>query len=360
MKKTIITILILLSIIALGIKGKGLLEHRQAEITQTPTPDTAAVTVPVVTATWGTLKKEIPFLAQIIPDKSITLTTKLVGYIETVSVEASQPVAKGAPLVRIDATELRSTIKALKATRDAQRSDLALTQRIHQRNQKLFAVGGLAKEKYDASKLAVTLKQAAVDNTMQQIRQLQHQRSYTDIKAPFDGVIDTLLLDEGDLAAAGKPILRMSNGIKKLRFSYAANPDIVIAKGDPIIWQQRPIGQVSTVYTTATNGLITAEASLQQPLSLPVGSSINIEVITAESTGCTVPDTALLHKKEGTFVMVYNGTRFSPIKIHVKFQDATRALIDPCPKEPVATASEVKLARLGAYAHINVTGLENE
>lgn len=55
-------------------------------------------------------------------------------------------------------------------------------------------------------------------NTQEKIDSLTHQLSYLGIRAPFDGVVDKLMLHEGDLAATGKPILALSNG-KKSSFS---------------------------------------------------------------------------------------------------------------------------------------------
>ncbi len=360
MKKIIITVIILIGIIVLGIQGKGLLEERNHEIANTPTPHSTTVSVPVVTPVTGSLQQESPFLAHVISDQSIALSTKLTGYVESILVHESQPVKQGELLVRIDAAELLSSITALQATQNAQRSDLAQAQSILERNTKLYNIGGLAKEKLDASKLAVTLKRAAVENTTQRIAQLEHQRSYADIRAPFDGIVDTLLLHKGDLAAALKPILRMSNGIKKLRFSYAATPQTVIAKGDRVLLNRESIGTVTTVYTTATNGLTTAEVSLNRPIPFRVGSSVTITVVTDEAKGCILPVTALLHKKEGIFVMRYKENVFTPFKIHVNLQQDDRVIVKPCPQTPVATASEVKLARLPAYDRIRVTGGAHE
>ena len=167
------------------------------------------------------MQHKIPFLAQIMADKSITLSTKLTGYVEKVFVEEAQKVTKGEILVRIDALELHSNIDALKSTLNAQQNDLRLAESIHARNVKLFAIGGLAKEQLDISEVSLNVKASIMENSKQKIAQLEHQLSYLTIVAPFDGEIDAILLHEGDLAASGKAILRMSNAKQKMLFSYA-------------------------------------------------------------------------------------------------------------------------------------------
>jgi RND family efflux transporter MFP subunit len=357
-KKIIIRLVSIIAVVVLIIKGKGLLETRKTQIANESLPLSGSITVPVVKAQEGTMQNRVPFLAQIDADKSIKLSTKLAGYVEKVLVEEAQKVKKGEILVRIDATELNSNIDGLNATLNAQLNDLELAKSIYARNTKLFAIGGLAKEQLDISRVALKVKSSTMENTKQKIAQLDHQLSYLQIVAPFDGEIDAILLHEGDLAASGKAILSMSNAKQKLLFSYAPVQNSVIKKEQDVFMNSEQIGYVKSIYTTSKNGLISAEVTLTKKLVLPTGSSVNIEVLTQEAKGCIVPGDTLLHKKESTFVMAYAEGKFSPVKITVEMQDANRILITPCPKAPIAQASEVKLAQLPAYDKVKITGAE--
>ncbi len=351
--KKIVIIVVILGILVLAAK---LLLGRKAEIANAPIPVDGAVTVSVVKVKQGTMQNKIPFLAQIMADKSITLSTKLAGYVEKVFVEEAQKVTKGEMLVRIDAIELNSNIDALKATLNAQRNDLSLAESIHARNVKLFAIGGLAKEQLDVSEVSLKVKASIMENTKQKIGQLEHQLSYLTIVAPFDGEIDAILLHEGDLAASGKAILRMSNLKQKMLFSYAPVKNNSIQKEQDVFMEGKQVGVVKSIYTTSKNGLISAEVTLSQKIDLPTGSAVNIEVLVKEAHGCIVPSDTILHKKEHTFVMAYSEAKFSPVKVNIEIQDTQQVLISPCPKVPLAQASEVKLAQLPAYDTVNIIG----
>ena len=353
-KKSIKIIVAVIIIVLILVKAKGLLESRKTEIANEALPVSGSVTVSVVKAEQGTIQNKVPFLAQILSDKSIKLSTKLAGYVEKVLVEESQKVKKGDVLVRIDALELHSTIAALNTTYKAQEDDLTLMQNIYKRNKKLHAIGGLSKEQLTTSKVAMHLKSSAAEGTKQKIAQLEHQLSYLKIVAPFDGVIDHILLHEGDLAAAGKAILSMSNVKQKLLFSYAPVQGSIIKKEQDVFRKNKQIGYVKSIYTTSQNGLISAEVALTEKIALPTGSSVNIEVLTQEAKGCIVPNDTLLHKKESIFVMAYEKGLFSPVKIKVQMQDVHRALIFPCLNVPIAQANEVKLAQLPAYDNVNI------
>ncbi|PHS41040.1 MAG: hypothetical protein COB07_03345 [Sulfurovum sp.] len=356
-KKRIKIIVAVIAVVLLLIKGKGLLENRKTEIANEALPSSGSVTVPVVKAQQGMMQNRIPFLAQIMSDKSIKLSTKLAGYVEKVLVEEAQKVKKGEVLVRIDAIELNSNIDALKATLNAQSNDLMLAKSIYARNIKLFDIGGLAKEQLDISQVSLKVKSSTMENTKQKIAQLDHQLSYLQIVAPFDGEIDAIFLHEGDLAASGKAILSMSNAKKKLLFSYAPVQGSMIKREQDVFLKNGHIGYVKSIYTTSQNGLISAEITLTKKIALPAGSSVNIEILTKEAKGCMVPSDTLLHKKESTFVMTYLDGTFSPLRVTVEMEDSNHILISPCPKQPIAQASEVKLAQLPAYENVNITGV---
>jgi len=349
MKKILITIIVVIGVVLLAVKGKGLLEKRKAEVSNEALPALASVSVVVVTPIEGMMQNKEAYLAQVAADKSIKLSTKLAGYINEVLVEESQKVKKGEVLVRIDETELLSNVQALKSTLNTQIADAKVAKSIYARNMKLYKVGGLAKEKLDISKVAQEMKASLIENTKQKM----------DLKivAPFDGEIDAILLHEGDLAASGKPILSMSNGVKKLLFSYASH-QTDIAKDQLVFAKDVKIGRVKSIYTTSQNGLIRAEVSLSVPVDLPVGSSLNIEVLTQEAKGCIVPSDTVLHKREGTFVMTYVEGKFVPMSVKVEMQDANSLLISPCPSTNIAQASEVKLAQLPVYDRVEILGVK--
>ena len=359
-RKRIVTIVSIVVVALLLIKGKGLLDERRTEVKDQPTPSSEKLWVSVVTAKQGILEEKTPFLAEILADKSIELSTKLPGYVEKVMVEESQKVKKGDTLVRIDSFELRSSIDALQKTLTAQKSDLALAESIYARNRKLVAIGGISKENFTASKVAMEMKASALEGTKQKIAQLQHQLTYLKIKAPFDGVIDRIVLHEGDLAVTGKPILTMSNEKQKLLFSYTPSADPQIKKEQDVFYDDRVIGYVKSIYPAAKNGLRVAEIALNETLALPVSSFINVEVLTGKAQGCIVPDSTVVHKKNGTFVMAYQKGRFTPKRVEILLSGKNRILLKECPVLPIASASETRLSTLPAFDNIAVSGVKHE
>jgi len=127
---------------------------------------------------------------------------------------------KGDLLVQIDDREIRSTINSLEETLKSQEADLKYTLGLHARNQAIFKVGGLAREKLEASAVARAGKQAAVKATRQKIEAQEIQLDYLNIRAPFDGTVGAIFLRKGNLATPGQPLLTLHSLDRKLTFSY--------------------------------------------------------------------------------------------------------------------------------------------
>lgn len=356
MKKVLVLLIAVAAIVLLGIKGKGLLDQRKDAVAQAPLPRTEVLTVRTVTPRRGTLENSISLLAQVQPLKRITLSTKLAGYIKEIQAEASQSVKQGDLLIRIDDTEILSSIAALESALATQQSDLALAENIHRRNQKLYEIGGLPKEKLELSALSLEAKRSTIENSRQKIAQLKHQLSYLQITAPFDGVVDTLLLHQGDLAAAGRPILSISTTEKKLLITYVPDRASLIHVGQPVRLHGKEIGRIKTRYTTAQNGLMAAEVALSTALTSPSGSSLTVTLLTQSHQGCILPSDTLIHRADGIYLMGYSENSFTPQKVTLIAEQEGEVILSPCPELPVARGTETVLTSLPAYTHLKVMG----
>jgi len=353
-KKIIVAIIAVGAVAFIAINGKKLLQKRESAIENAPTPQTKPISVSLVMPQSGVVKQMENFLAFVAFDKSIKVSTKMAGYIKKIYVKEGDRVREGELLAKIDEHDISSNISLLKTTLKQQQKDYKLAKQIYQRNLKLYEIGGLPKEQLDTSKVVMDAKRSAIVATELKIEQLEDQKKYLNIKAPFSGNIDTVILHEGDLAVVGKPILSMSSGVKKLVFNYT--PSSNIKKGQPVFIEGEKIGEVSLIKNIAKNGLAEAEIKLLDPSlsNIPVGVSLDVEILTKEASGCVVPNDALLHKREGVFVMVYKNGAFYPQKVTPTLEQNGKTLITPCIESPIARGSETTLAKLPVYENIKI------
>ena len=172
------------------VAGAGvLLKKRMQEVKDASVPTPMAVSVKIVSPEKSSLQQTKPFLARLSSVDTAQIASRLSGLIMAVRVTENQLVKKGDLLVQIDDREILSAIKSFEETLKSQEADFNYTNGLHARNQAIFKVGGLAREKLEASAVAQAGKQAAVEATRQKIAAQKIQLDYLNIRAPFDGIV---------------------------------------------------------------------------------------------------------------------------------------------------------------------------
>lgn len=129
--------------------------------------------------------------------------SKVSGRIAHLLVSPGQGVKKDDTLIIIDAAEIQAKM-------DQANAMLAQAQKDYDRLRPLLATNAISKQDFDAAdaKLRVAKSSVAEADTM---------LGYTKITAPFDGIITRKIVDVGDFAMPGKPLLEMESPAQ-LRF----------------------------------------------------------------------------------------------------------------------------------------------
>jgi len=334
-------------VVALALGGTVLFQRAQQARLETPLPQPAVWRVWTVQPQQREVRQSASFLARLDSVNSASLASKLSGQISRIAVAESQAVKAGDLLVEIDDSEVRSSIDGLKATLASARAQKAYSGKQLQRNRELFKTQGISRDRLESSEAAFASASAQVLELEQKLRGLENQLRYSRITAPFDAVVGSILMREGDLAVPGKPILSLNALGQKLTFSFLPGA-AVIRPGQEVWVGGKRLGRVSILYNDARAGLWVAEARLDERLDQPVGSYLNIDVVTRSGQGCAVPLSALVHRREHASVMRYAGDRFVELPVVVKAEGRDYALIEPCVDDPVAVAAESKLVLLPA------------
>jgi len=352
--KTVVTILVV-SLIAF--KAVSILKDRKAQIANQKTPLMQELTISLEKPKIGELSQKENVLGTLLAKNSTQISTRLSAYIDKVFVNESDMVKKGDLLAKIDTTSIKTAIRSQQSLYQAKKKDLETTKMIYQRNKKLYKIGGISKQSLELSLVAVEQKYSALEAIKQKIDSLKNDLNYLDIKAPFDGIVDRVILREGDLAVPGKPILSISSYDKKLIFNFSSDK---IKKGDKVFYNKKEIGYVKSIYNIAKNSLSTAEVALTSSLKVPINSTLNIEIQTDKKRGCLISNNSILYKSDGEYIILYKDHRFVPKKIDIVLQSKNNSIIKSCPKYPIAKASQSKLMSLGVYKNIKVTGNSDE
>ena len=231
------------------------------------------------------------------------LSAKVTGVIDAIKAAPGAVVARGDVLLTIDAREIKARLDQAEASKDQAQKDFA-------RIERLLQSGSSTRQEFDAATTRLRTAEAGLveARTMMQ---------YTAIVAPFDGVVTRKLVEVGDLATPGKPLLEMENS-SLLRFECqipealvdriqmgAELPVRVDAAGEALI------GKVSEIAPSASAGSRTFLVKLDLPSAekLRAGQFGRVRVPVRERPVVVVPLGAVVRRGQVESVFVVQDGR---------------------------------------------------
>lgn len=212
---------------------------------QPQTPPVAVHTVAVSTEDWpasyeatGTVRAR----------STATVSSKVMGYVQQVSVQVGDHVREGQPLISLEVrdldvsvrraeagrAEVESAIPELENATAAAKANLDLAQTTFQRMRQLAAQKSISSQELDEASARLKASQANYDmirsrraqinskaaTVEQEIRAAQIMRDYSSLAAPFSGVVISRTVEPGNLATPGAPLLTIEqDGLYRLEAS---------------------------------------------------------------------------------------------------------------------------------------------
>jgi multidrug efflux system membrane fusion protein len=151
-------------------------------------------------------------VADVVPEKLSPLAFQVPGRVLERRVDPGDRVSHDQVLMVLDDTDLQLKLKALQAQLAAAESDLVLARKEWQRIKTLFAKKLVSQDLVDNAQNRLNNVKARVEALRWQVRQLQQQLEYAQLRAPADGVIIDVQSEVGAVVAPGHPVLTMQIG----------------------------------------------------------------------------------------------------------------------------------------------------
>lgn len=140
--------------------------------------------------------REIGISGLLTSEKEARLSFKTGGVLQSIRVKEGDSVKQGALLAALNLTEINAQV-------DQAQEGLSKTERDLKRVQNLFKEKVATQEQLDNVTTAANVARRALEIA-------QYNLSYSEIRAPRDGVIVQKLMNEGELAAPGVPVFVFS------------------------------------------------------------------------------------------------------------------------------------------------------
>jgi len=177
-----------------------------------------------------------------------TISSKVMGYVQKVSVQVGDRVRQGQELITLDARDLdvnlrraeagggevQSAIPELENATAAAKANLDLAQTTFKRMEELASKKSISNQELDEASARLKAAQANYDMVRsrrsqinskmavveQEVRAAGIMRDYAKLAAPFSGVVITRTVEPGNLATPGVPLLTIEqDGLYRLEAS---------------------------------------------------------------------------------------------------------------------------------------------
>jgi RND family efflux transporter MFP subunit len=205
-------------------------------------------------------------------EKTAAISSRVSAMITRVLVKPGDAVSRGQVLIRIDPQTADGQLAQARGALAQAQAALALAERNFERFTALAATDAASELEVDQARMQHEQALGAVEQARGAIQAAQSVAAESRVTAPFSGRIVRKMVDVGDLAAPGRPLLLLeSEGPRLLVLSVPESlmNEAALAIGDllPIRFDARP-----------ELGLLEAEVVEMTPAADPVSHSFDIKL----------------------------------------------------------------------------------
>ncbi|RRD90024.1 efflux RND transporter periplasmic adaptor subunit [Bacteroides heparinolyticus] len=172
------------------------------------------------------------------------ISTRVMGFVDKVYVKQGDAVRQGQLLLVINSDDL----KAKKAQAEAMVAEAEAASknanRDYERYKALYERKSVSLKEFENMELNQTSVNAKLQMARQARNEVNAMLAYTDIRAPFSGIVTQRMIDEGSTAAPGMPLLGMEqSGELEIKASVPENHVSYIKVGNPVKVDIKSLGK---------------------------------------------------------------------------------------------------------------------
>ncbi len=142
---------------------------------------------------------------------TVMVSTRMMGWVRKVHVTEGQMVAKGDPLVSIDASDLRAKKAQAEAGIIEAKAVLTNAEKMAARFEKLYAEKSVSKQQLDDVLTGRDRAAAGVKMANAGLAEVNVHLSYLEITAPVSGMVTRKAIEEGNMANPGVPLIHVES-----------------------------------------------------------------------------------------------------------------------------------------------------
>jgi RND family efflux transporter MFP subunit len=195
----LVAIWIAIRILNSGRIEPGLLEPRSDQLPNRPLGEVLLEKVPIRYELIGSIQSRVPIMA----------ASRVAARVVEVRVGAGDHVLQGQVLVRLDASDLNAQTAQVQGELAAAQAELVRAQADEKRFSALFSRGSVTASERDNAQAAYHGAAARVAQARAALAAARAGSEYATVRSPVGGVVVERLVEPGDMAMPGKPLVRL-------------------------------------------------------------------------------------------------------------------------------------------------------
>lgn len=274
-----------------------------------PASQVPAATVKARTAAAEILQvpQEIEVHGTVEATQSAAVSARVMAMVTSVPVKSGQQVKKGQLLVEIDPQASEGQVSQAQGALSQARAALSLAERNYERFKALAEVKAASELEVDMAKMQYEQAAGAVEQAEGAVAASSAVAGDAQVVAPFDGRVAQKMVEVGDLAAPGRPLMMLESEIGR-RLSVSVPESLMatanLRPGDnvTVTIDSRPdLGTLEGSVIEMTPGADPASHSFQAKIDLPVpdlpsGAAGRARIPTQIRQAIAVPSEAILRQ----------------------------------------------------------------
>jgi RND family efflux transporter MFP subunit len=169
--------------------------------------NTPAVPVTVQAVTDNTNAQFLAVSGKVQAANSAQLSTRMMGFVNEVPVNVGDKVSKGQLLVAINNADLQAKKAQVNAGITEATAAFNNAKKDYNRFKALFAENSASQKELDDITAHYNMAKARLEGAQQMKNEVNAQFAYTNITAPFSGVVTSKNITKGDMANPGQPLI---------------------------------------------------------------------------------------------------------------------------------------------------------
>ncbi len=308
------------AVVVAGLAAGGIkaIKNAKAKDAAQPIAKIYPIVVPTLAPKLANVELTLPYLAEVANDKDVKLAPRIAARVLSITPSGSR-VKKGEVVVKLDITNIRSSLKSVKDQMAAAKVALENLKSTHKRTLDLLKVQGASIEESQKEATMIASAEANLNALKQKEIELQNNLSYATITSPVNGIIAKTFASKGTLSAPGHPLLAISskNGFYiMLRVPTDLSVEGVILNKKE--YSAMPLG--STFHGLAEYKVYTGDSKLIS------GDRVQVDVITYHQKGIKLPFNAILNRNGKSYVLVAQGNKAQAEEVHI-LQSAEQGVV---------------------------------